>query len=322
MIKIIVSVLLTFLVFICNAQVTNNFLLRVSNEESISNRSPQTIFDESNYNYDSTPQRPQGPQGNDGPMGPQGPEFQESPTEPSGTADTLDDYNKTTINSTNDNLEIYIFGNGGLRTSALGAKSDNNTVNGALGASFILSKVFDLTLGYSINDTKSVSIGDINDFGTNILIPDMEGTSFSLNSTYFFKPKIAANFEFQMASSVWEIDDKKINSSPMALKLNALYAPFGNLLKRGDNYITLTFSCGYSMRALVGGIEDEQQLLMEQYNTSRTLFHGFEFGANLVINQTKLFMNIPIFKSDNPIEGLTGTSVTIGATISGEFLKL
>ncbi len=220
-------------------------------------------------------------------------------------------------------LDIYIFGNGGIRSAATnGMTENNNSVSGALGVTFIANGKTDLTLGYSINDFTTISIGDVNEYGSNILTPDLNGRSFSASVTHFYSKKIAANLEFQLADSKWEIDNRLIESSPLALKINAVWAPFGNLYQKGNNFVTAAFTVGFSTRSLLGNIQDEKKLLMDNFGTDKTTFSGVEIGGYLVLNQTKVFVNVPYFKSETPIDGLTGGQVVFGATFTGEFLKL
>jgi len=224
--------------------------------------------------------------------------------------------------ASSDNLEIFVFGSGGIRSAAEGNSLDNNSVNGALGATFIWNKDSELTIGFSVNEQKSIQIQSENDFGSNLLLPDINGRSFTLNYSRFLNKTYGINFEAQIADSKWKIDDNEIESSPSSVKLNIIYAPFGNLYKRGDNFITLAFTGGVSSRRLLGNIANLDTIELQNFETQLKSFIGVELGAHLVLNSTKVFFSLPFINAKDNIDGLTGGQVVIGATISGNLLKL
>lgn len=219
-----------------------------------------------------------------------------------------------------DPLEILIFGNGGLKQTVTGNNEEDNPATGSLGASFIVNGRSDLTVGFTINKLNSTLISDSKDFGSNLLIPDLGGTSFTLSWTRYFYDKLGIYGEILVANSKWEIDSLEYNASPVALKLGGYIAPFGNL-SRGSNFITLAFFAGYSSRSLLGNLTNEDSIRKQYFGTEKTSFHGLEIGANLILNKTKFFINLPILFADN-IDNLTGGQVNIGVTISGDLLKL
>lgn len=231
--------------------------------------------------------------------------------------------NKTPdLSVTSNGIDIYIFGNGGIRSAATNENQNNtNSLSGALGVTFLQGKKTEFTLGYSVNDFTTISISNTNEYGSNILVPDLSGRSFSATITHFVTDKIAGNIEFQLADSNWEFQDTTFESSPLSFKLNAVFAPFGNLVEGGDNFITVAFTAGYSLRSLIGNIKNQGEILKTTFGTDKTSFSGIELGVSLVVNQTKVFFNVPILKSAIPVDGLSGAQAVIGATVTGEFLK-
>jgi len=218
-------------------------------------------------------------------------------------------------------LEILIFGNGGLKQTVTGSSTEDNPATGSLGASFVVKGRSELTVGFTINKLNATSISDSKDFGSNLLIPDLEGISFTLTGTRYFNDKIGIYGEILVANSKWEIDSIEYNASPVALKLGANIAPFGDL-SRGPNFITFSFFAGYSNRSLIGNITNKDNVRKQYFGTEKTSFHGLEVGANLILNKTKFFINIPVLFGKDKIDNLTGGQVNIGVTISGDLLKL
>lgn len=217
-------------------------------------------------------------------------------------------------------LEILIFGNGGLKQTVTGNNEEDNPATGSLGASFIINGHSDLTVGFTINKLNPTLISGPKDFGSNLLIPDLEGISFTLSGTRYFNDKLGIYGEILVANTKWEIDSVGYSASPVALKLGGYIAPFGNL-SRGSNFITLAFFAGYSNRSLLGNLTNEDNIRKQYFGTEKTSFHGLEIGANLILNKTKFFINIPVLFGDK-IDNLTGGQVNIGVTISGDLLKL
>jgi hypothetical protein len=216
---------------------------------------------------------------------------------------------------------ILIFGNGGLRSSATSSNGSENPTNGSLGATFIISDKSELTVGYTINTFKTIKINTPDDFGNNLLIPDLGGRSFTLSGTHFFFNKIGAYAEFLVADSKWEIDSVTYETSPLSFKVGIAIAPFGNI-STGDNFISLIFYAGYSNRSILGDLSNEEDIRAEFLGTTQKSFHGIEFGTSLLLNQTKVFVNVPLLFSKESINGLTGGQVVIGLTISGDLLKI
>jgi hypothetical protein len=219
-----------------------------------------------------------------------------------------------------DPLEILIFGNGGLKQTVTGNSNEDNPATGSLGASFIVKGRSEMTVGFTINKLNPTLISGSKDFGSNLLIPDLEGISFTLSGTRFFNDKIGIHGEILVANTKWEINSLEYSASPVALKLGGYLAPFGNL-SRGPNFITLAFFAGYSNRSLIGNLTNEDSIRKQYFGTEKTSFHGLEIGANLILNKTKFFINIPVLLGDK-IDNLTGGQVNIGVTISGDLLKL
>lgn len=228
---------------------------------------------------------------------------------------------KVRTTSTAEKLEILIFGNGGLRSSVTGENGGENLTTGSLGASFILKGRTELRVGYTINSLKTITIGNIQDYGNNLLIPDLEGQSFTLGMSHFFTGSLGVYGEVLIANSKWKINNVDYGASPVALKLGMEIAPFGNIVK-GDNFISFTFNAGYSNRSLIGTLANKDDIRDQYIGTKLKTFHGIEAGASLLINQTKVSISAPFFFSKESIDGLTGGQIVFGVTISGDLLKL
>jgi hypothetical protein len=221
--------------------------------------------------------------------------------------------------TTEDNLEILVFGNGGLKQIVTGNSTENNPATGSLGASFFINGKLDLTIGFTINRLNPTSINGSKDFGSNLLIPDLEGTSFTFSGTYFFYDKVGIQGEILVANTKWKINSLEYNATPTSIKIGGYLAPFGNLA-RGSNFITLAFFGGYSNRSLFGNLRNDDDLRKQYFETEKTSFHGFEMGANLILNKTRFFINFPILFGDK-VDNLVGGQANIGVTIAGDLLK-
>lgn len=160
-----------------------------------------------------------------------------------------------------------------------------------------------------------------------MLTPDLGGLSFSLNhlQTIGDKKRFGINGVLLLANSKWQLDtNNTVQANPMVFKLSGVYAPWGlNPSPRSTesgNVITAYFTAGYSLRALTGNISNKT--IRESYfGTEKRFFNGLEFGANLVINHTTIFINVPIHFSKSKVDNLTGMQVVIGVTVGGDVLK-
>ncbi|MBK7936298.1 MAG: hypothetical protein IPJ82_04120 [Lewinellaceae bacterium] len=160
-----------------------------------------------------------------------------------------------------------------------------------------------------------------------MLTPDLGGLSFSLNhlQTIGDKKRFGINGVLLLANSKWQLDtNNTVQANPMVFKLSGVYAPWGlNPSPRSTesgNVITGYFTTGYSLRALTGNMSNKT--MRESYfGSEKRFFNGLEFGANLVINHTTIFINVPIHFSKSKVDNLTGMQVVIGVTVGGDVLK-
>lgn len=218
--------------------------------------------------------------------------------------------------------EVSIFGNGGIRNSATGEQAGNSPINGSIGALFKNSRS-ELIIGFSVNNLKKIKIDDPALFGPNLLIPDLEGLSFTISGTKYFSENFGINADVVIASSKWELEPGlEVNSSPISIRVNASYAPFGNFSKNSKNFVSLLFTGGYSLRGIIGNLGNKGALREQYFGTSQKMFNGLELGSSLVLNSTKVFISIPILFGKKSVESLTGGQVVIGATIAGSLLKI
>lgn len=224
----------------------------------------------------------------------------------------------------NNQPDIYILGNGGFKNLFSGEGTDNSPLTGSIAVSFLTEKS-ETVIGFTINSIKVIDVGTNELFGANMLTPDLGGLSFSLNHLRGIGDNFGVNGVLLLASSKWQLDTNyAVQANPLVFKLSGVYAPWG--LKpsprsiRGGNIITAYFTAGCSFRALTGNISNDT--IRESYfGTSKRFFGGLEFGANLVINHTTVFVNIPILFSKSKVDNLTGMQVVIGVTVGGDVLK-
>jgi hypothetical protein len=231
-----------------------------------------------------------------------------------------------------ESIEVSIFGNGGLRNAVMNTSTSNTPINGSLGACFATSDLWQVLVGFTVNDFQAIEVGNSNAFGKNLLIPDIGGQSFTLavkkyfsdskcKDCKFFKNS-GAEFSFIMANAEWKLDDSITHrASPLALRINYVWDPFGTLHKN-KNSIALEVALGLSVRAVIGDITNYTDEMQQFYGTSKTFYFGPELGVRLVINNQCVFINIPYLFSKDKVDGLTGAQVIIGATLSADFIKL
>lgn len=215
--------------------------------------------------------------------------------------------------------KVEIFGSGGIRSSATNDIEENSSLNGSLGASIVGRGNSQFTIGFSVTDINVKTINDISDFGSSMLIPDLSSRSFTLSYANYIT-NWGFVVESQIANTTWKIDSEDYAASPVSIKAAALYAPFGNLT-RNNNFITVNFNAGLSLRTVLGNIGNEQEVRESISGTTQKTFFGLELSANLVINDTKVFINVPFLKGEKSISGLTGGQVVIGAAITGNLLE-
>lgn len=216
--------------------------------------------------------------------------------------------------------EVIFYGSGGLKGAVTGNGDNDNPATGSIGVSFIFNNESEINVGFTINKLKTTILRDSSDFGSNLILPDLDGMSFTLSGTHYFNSNFGLQGEILVANSKWELNSIEYGASPVSIKLGANIAPFNNL-ELGDNFVTLSFFAGYSNRSLIGAISQENDIRKQFFKTAKTSFHGLELGANLIINQTKLYMNVPILLAKDKISNLTGAQVNIGVIISGDVIK-
>ena len=218
--------------------------------------------------------------------------------------------------------KVRFFGTGNLLKSVTDG-NDDSPATGSIGLSVNPKDYYNLIIGFTINKLKSTQINNPNDFGGNLLIPSLEGKSFSLSFTRkIAKAKknldhLGAHLDIVTAPTKWSINNNEYNAAPTALRIGAKYN-----IPIDSEEIWAEIFLGYSMRTLLGDLNNvEKNFLYQNLGTETTTFHGLELSASIQLNSVNFFINVPLFFGEQ-INGLTGGQVNIGTNIAGDIFKI
>lgn len=220
---------------------------------------------------------------------------------------------------------VTLFGSGGLKFLIGDTTESMQPATGSIGASFIVENETEIAFGVSINSFNEKEINSSAEYGSELMAPDLSGVSGSLSIIKYFKGDASSlygiNIEGIIASSKWRLDSSIVyNSAPYSIKAAIIYAPFKSLAQRSrlNNYCNIYFAFGIIGKGVLGDIVNNSDDRSAYFGTEKTFFVGVEPGVNLIINDTRVFVQIPIIFGKTKIDGLTGGQPIIGVVTNGK----
>lgn len=252
-------------------------------------------------------------------------EFKNQDSDGDGISDEFDinptQSDSTQVSSGNSETKYDIIGAG----AALGGSSQGpGSVlgKGAIGVAFYNEKSRG-SIVFNLGSNENITFSDEMRNGTILLIPG--NTSKSIQFEYrrlgLKKPKNSIGYHF---SGIFGFNDEWVyNNLSFPAGLLSLKGGASAILlnpKEEDTNIMLFVDLGITYRGLISDISVEDEFKLQVFGSKKNNYLGIEIGAELLINDIKIFFYLPYFLGQN-VRGLTNGQMVFGSAVSGAMFK-
>ena len=166
-------------------------------------------------------------------------------------------------------------------------------------------------------------MNSIDRFGGALMTPNIAGQSFNFSLLARLHRYFGFTSEFIAADNIWQLDSlTTIDASPIIAKLGLYFRPFDFDIENKKNKIDFTLNFYFTHRAIQGDFNNDTRVIGEQEITPRG-YNGIDISANLYLNEVQLFFQVSSnSKGAFDIPGFTGTQVSIGLNVTGDFITI
>jgi opacity protein-like surface antigen len=174
------------------------------------------------------------------------------------------------------------------------------------------------------------TISDRSQFGSFLLDPSSNGTSFYVSGNYTWHLKsllIGPNFRLGGSSTAWEatINGAKQSVGGVVLYFSPAMQISSPTFGKPDNSYQIGGEIGWGVRTIANDLGQAKTFLSapEVLGTTSTSFHGFEGKVFFRVNELKPYMRVSHYASPNgqSVPGLTDWQASFGVEVLSALFK-